>query len=233
MNKPRVWPFLLTLTFFSAPAQAWVPALDEPAARMVIDGVYGRRDAVATYLTVDLNVKAGQFVAGKEAVRVFDGGEGCLTDWLMAPLDFTRGSRPATVTVSGQADQLAYQAAEARDRFRNLSAAEALGPELATARLSAGQLRVDINVRGLPSERARGAYQVRLKGTDGKLIAPRRASYVNDFKEEAGSWSGTLVYYFEPLGAGLKATDRTELLLRTEADTACAYSVPLDLGSFL
>ncbi|MFC4638884.1 hypothetical protein [Deinococcus hohokamensis] len=224
-------PLLLTLSL-SAPAFAWVPALDEPAARAVIDSAYGRRDPVVTYQTVDLNVKDGQFVAGKEAVRAFDGGEACVADWLSAPLDFARGSRPATVTVSGQADQLAYQAADARDRFRNLNAAEALGAELSGARLPAGQLRVDVSVRGLPTEKARGAYLARLKGADGKLVAPVRASYVNDFKEDAGRWSGTLVYYFEPLKAGLGASDRVELLLRTEADTACAYSVTLDLGSF-
>lgn len=73
---------------------------------------------------------------------------------------------------------------------------------------------------------------MRLKGPDGKLIAPVRSTYVNDFKQDGGTWSGTLVYYFEPLKAGLGASDTVPLLLRTEADTDCAYQIPLDLGKF-
>ncbi|GGK38313.1 hypothetical protein GCM10008955_35230 [Deinococcus malanensis] len=216
----------------SAPALAWVPQLEQTTARNVINGAYARRDPVNTFLTVDLGVKEGQFASGKDAVRVFDGEAACVADWLAAPLDFSKGSRPVAVTVSGQADQLAYQATEARDRFRNLSVADALGAELSRARLPDGQLRVDVSVRGLPTEKARAAYLARLKGPEGKLIAPVRSSYVNDFKEDAGRWSGTLVYYFEPLKAGMGASDKVDLLLRTEADTNCAYSVILDLGSF-
>lgn len=224
---------LLPLTLLlSAPALAWVPQLEQTTARNVIDSAYARRDPVRTFLSVDLDVKEGQFVAGKDAVKVFDGEAACVTDWLAAPQNFSKSSRPVAVTVSGQADQLAYQATEARDRFRNLSVADALGGELSRARLPDGQLRVDVSVRGLPSEKARGAYLARLKGPEGKLIAPVRSSYVNDFKEEAGRWSGTLVYYFAPLKAGLGASDKVDLLLRTEADTSCAYSVTLDLGSF-
>lgn len=229
MHKPILLPLTLLL---SAPALAWVPQLEQTTARSVIDSAYARRDPVSTFLTVDLGVKEGQFVAGKDAVKVFDGEASCVADWLAAPQDFSRGSRPVAVTASGQADQLAYQATEARDRFRNLSVADALGAELSGARLPDGQLRVDISVRGLPTEKARSAYLARLKGPQGKLIAPVRSSYVNDFKEEAGRWSGTLVYYFEPLKAGLGASDRVDLLLRTEADTTCAYSVTLDLASF-
>ncbi|ACO45161.1 hypothetical protein DEDE109153_10480 [Deinococcus deserti] len=226
-------PILLTVTLLlSTSALAWVPQLEQTTARNVIDSAYGRRDPVNTFLTLDLGVREGQFVAGKEAVKVFDGEASCVADWLAAPQDFSKGSRPVAVTASGQADQLAFQATEARDRFRNLSVTDALGAELAGARLPDGQLRVDVSVRGLPTEKARGAYLARLKGLEGKLISPVRSSYVNDFKEEAGKWSGTLVFYFEPLKAGLGASDKIELLLRTEADTNCAYSVTLDLASF-
>ncbi|WP_245872756.1 hypothetical protein [Deinococcus planocerae] len=308
-------PTLLALTvLLSAPALAWVPKLEETVAKNVIDGAYGRRDPVPTFQTLDLSVQGGQFAAGQGAVRVFDGGDACLTGWLAAPTDYRGGSRPAAVTVSGQADQLYFQAVEARDNFRNLSVKDALdafnagflpnavgntsvtavatsqttqtgntttstttvtsaptGPARSPA-LPAGQLRVDVQVRGLPSEKARSAYLVRLRapavptagqgaspttpapsttgaavtppasaapaqpqGTPAqpRVIAPLRSSYVNDFKREAdGTWTGTLVYYFEPLKAGIGASDRVELLLRTEADTNCAYSVTLDLGSF-
>lgn len=269
-------PTLLALTvLLSAPALAWVPKLEETTAKNVIDSAYGRRDAVPTYQAIDLSVKDGKFAAGDGAVKAFDGGDKCVADWLANPTDFSRGSRPASIIVSGQADQLYFKAVEARDNFKNLSVQDALNalnagflPDAAnnygqmtivaktettqagntttstttvtttpaapaqTPALPAGQLRVDVQVRGLPSEKARDAYLVRLKAPDGKLVAPVRRSYVNDFKQEAGRWSGTLVYYFEPLKAGIGASDKVDLLLRTEADTNCAYSVGLDLGSF-
>lgn len=262
---------LLTLSvLLSAPALAWVPKLEETTAKNVIDGAYGRRDLAPTYLTVDLGVKDGQFVSGPESVKVFDGGAQCVTDWLAAPGDFSRGSRVASVTASGQADQLYFQATDARDSFKNLSAADALGADLSQARLADGELRVDLAVRGLPSEKARDAYLVRMRGADGKMVAPVRRSYVNDWKPIEGSippqnasatatttattttsgnttttnatttvtsapqtpLQGTLVYYFKPLEAGVGASDRVELLIRTEADTNCAYSVGLNLASF-
>lgn len=267
---------LLALTLLlSAPALAWVPKLEETTAKNVIDGAYGRRDPVPTFLTLDLNVKDGQFVSGQGAVKAFDGGEKCVADWLAAPNDFAAGSRPAAITVSGQADQLYFQAVDARDNFKVLDSKNALAafesgflpdaaneygalkvvaktettqagttttstttvtstpaPPKQTPAMPAGQLRVDLNVRGLPTEKARDAYLVRMKAPDGKLVAPVRRSFVNDFKQEAGTWSGTLVYYFEPLKAGIGASDKAELLIRTEADTNCAYSVTLDLGSF-
>ncbi|WP_233555107.1 hypothetical protein [Deinococcus sp. RM] len=259
---------LLTLcSLLAAPAYAWVPKLEDITAKNVIDGAYGRRDPVATYLTVDLTVKDGAFASGKDAVTAFDGGAACVADWLAAPDDFTKGSRPAQLTVSGQADQLYFQAQDARNNFQNLSVKAALAEDSASRRLPDGQLRVDIGVRGLPSEKARGAYLVRLKGPDGKLIAPVKSTYVNDWKpmqSSGGSTAkadttvttstngnttttnatttvatnasplleGTLVYYFEPLKAGLGASDTVPLLLRTEADTDCAYQIPLDLGKF-
>ncbi|SEI87025.1 hypothetical protein SAMN04488058_10295 [Deinococcus reticulitermitis] len=227
-------PLLLGLTLLlSAPALAWVPKLDEPTAKKVIDGVYGRGDLVMTYQTVDLSVKDGKFAAGEGAVTAFDGGPQCVADWLAAPGDTSQGSRLLNVTASGQADQLYFQAIDARDSFKNLRAADALGATYAGARLADGELRVDIQVSGLPTEKARDAYRTRMRGPDGKMIDPVRRSYVADFKQgENGKWTGTLVYYFKPLEAGLGASDRVELLVRTEADTSCAYSVGLNLGSF-
>lgn len=228
-------PAALALTvLFSAPALAWVPKLDEVTARNVIDGAYGRRDEVKTYRTTDLSVKDGKFAAGEGAIRAVDGGEKCVADWLAAPTDFKLGSRPVSVTLSGQADQLYFQARDARDNFRNLTPAEALAADASSKRMADGELRVDLGVQGLPSEKARDAYLLRLKGPDGKMIAPARRSYVNDFKaQEGGTFSGTLVFYFEPLKAGIGASDAVELLLRTEyGENSCAYAVPLNLGQF-
>jgi len=227
------FPALLTLTaVLSAPALAWVPKLEETTAKNVIDGAYGRRDPVPTFQTLDLTVKEGKFAVGEGVVKAFAGGDKCVADWVAAPDDFKAGSRPTGVTVSGQADQLYFQAMDARDNFQNLGAADALGADLAGKRLADGLLRVDVSARGLPTQKARDAYLVRLKGPDGKLIAPVRKSYVSDWKQEGATWSGTLVAYFEPLKAGIGASDKVELLLRTEADTTCAYSVTLNLGSF-
>ena len=225
---------LLTLTvLLSAPALAWVPKLEETTARNVIDGAYGRRDAPATFMTLDLNVKDGKFVAGDGLVKAFDGGDACVADWIARPTDYAKGSRINTITVSGQADQLYFQAQDARDNFKNLTVADALGAELAGKRIADGELRVDVNVRGLPSEKARDAYMVRLKGPDGKMIAPARKSFVSDFKQDAGTWTGTLVYYFKPLEVGIGASDKAEFLLRNEnGDSNCAYSVTFDLSKF-
>ncbi|MGM9322237.1 hypothetical protein [Deinococcus aquaticus] len=233
IRTPARLTLALTLAaLLAAPAHAWVPKLEDTTARNVIDGAYGRRDPVPTYLITSLKVKDGQFEAGPDAVTAFDGGAACVTDWLAAPQDYARGSRPVTLTASGQADQLFFAAQDARDNFRNLSVKDALSEEFTSKRLPDGQLRIDIAVQGLPSEKARAAYLVRLKGADGKLIAPVKSTYVNDFKQEGGTWSGTLVYYFEPLKAGLGASDTVNLLLRTEADTSCAYSIPVKLGDF-
>lgn len=256
---------LLGLLTLSAPALAWVPKLEDTTVKNVIDGAYARRDPVKTFLTVDLNVRDGAFVSGPEAVTAFDGGATCVSEWLATPQIAGKGSRPRTITLSGQADELAFQAQDARNKFQNLSVKDALGPELSKARLADGELRVDIAVSGLPTLQARGAYLVRLKGPDGALVAPVRSSYVNDWKPmgsgatqpadkpttpagtattpaattptataaaQGGPFEGTLVYYFQPLRAGIGASDKTDLLLRTEADTSCAYSVPLNLGTF-
>lgn len=269
-------PLLLTLTvLLSAPALAWVPKLEETTAKNVIDGAYGRRDAVTTFMTLDLSVRDGKFAAGDGLVKAFDGGDACVADWIAKPGDYDKGSLINTITVSGQADQLYFAAQDARDSFKNLTVADALkafgagylpgaannfgqtivaktevtqtgntttatttvttapAPAPQTPALADGELRVDVNVRGLPTEKARDAYMVRLKGPDGKMIAPARKSFVNDFKQDAGTWGGTLVYYFKPLEVGLGASDKAEFLLRNEnGDSNCAYSVTVDLGKF-
>jgi hypothetical protein len=235
----------LSALLLATPALAWIPKLEEVSARAVIDGAYGRRDPVQTYLAADLNVEGGKFRAA--TVRAFDGGDACLNSWLAAPGDPAQGSRPLSLTLSGQADGLSFQAVQARDSFKNLTVPEGLAAT--TGRLPDGQLRLDLVVSGLKDIKQRGAYLVRLRGPDGKLVAPARSSYVDDWKPVVpapaaggaaattpaatqGPLTGTLVYYFEPLKAGLNANDKVEVLIRTEADTACAYAVAFDLGSF-
>ena len=200
----------------SGPALAWVPKLEEQSAKTIIDSAYGRRAAAPTFLTVDLGVKDGKFNAPGGSVTVFDGPDTCLSDWLTPLSADSTGSRVASLTLSGQADQLLFQAQDARDNFKNLTVDEAL--KNTDGRLPDGQLRVDIAVRGLNDLQQRSAYLVRLKGPDGKLIAPTRFSYVNDWKAgEAGKQAGTLVYYFEPLKAGLNANDKIDLPAQNRA----------------
>ena len=213
-----------------APALAWIPKLDDSTAKSVIDAAYGRRDALPTYLTADLGVQDGKFRSG--TVKAFDGGDACVTDWLAAPTAYDKsGSRLGSLTLSGQADQLSFQAGAARDSFKNLTTADALKDS--ASRLPDGQIRLDLVVAGLADLKQRAAYLVRLKGPDGKLLAPVKSSYVNDWKADSGGrFGGTLVYYFEPTKAGINANDKIDILVRTEAESNCAYAVNFDLGQF-
>ena len=248
----------------SAPALAWIPKLDDSTAKNVIDAAYGRRDALPTYLTADLGVQDGKFRSG--TVKAFDGGDACVSDWLAAPTAYDKsGSRLGSLTLSGQADQLSFQAGAARDSFKNLTAADALKDS--ASRLPDGQIRLDLVVTGLADLKQRAAYLVRLKGPDGKLLAPVKSSYVNDWKpmnpanapvaatasttattttngntttatttvqavQPQGPFTGTLVYYFEPTKVGINANDKVDILVRTEAESGCAYAVNFDLGQF-
>lgn len=229
MNKTaKTMLALLPLALSSA--HAWVPKLEEQSAKTVIDSAYGRRAAAPTYLMLDLSVKDGKFAAPEGTVKAFDGGDQCLTDWLAKPTDYAQGSRPTSITLSGQADQLLFAAQDARDNFKNLTVADALAKT--DGRLPDGQLRVDIAVSGLSDLVQRDAYNVALKAPDGKRLKPTRKTFVNDWKDVGGKQVGTLVYYFEPLKAGLNANDKVDLLLRTEADSNCAYAFTLDLSTF-
>lgn len=184
MHKMFSKSLLFTLAIaLATPALAWVPKLEESTAQNVIDGVYGRRTPVPTYHTIDLKVKDGQFVAGKDAIKAQDGGPECVANWLSNPQDLSKGSRISSVTVSGQADQLYFQAVAARDSFKSLTVKDALGEKMTKQRsIGEGELRVDMNITGLPTKEMRRAYLVRLKTPNGKLIAPARISYVDNWK---------------------------------------------------
>ncbi|AZI42121.1 hypothetical protein EHF33_04650 [Deinococcus psychrotolerans] len=256
MRKTSLGLVLLT-ALTSGPALAWVPKLEDQSAKTVIDSAYGRRATVPTFYTLDLSVDGGKFKAPDGSVKVYDGGDTCLSSWLANPTDFAQGSRVGSLTLSGQADQLLFAAQDARDNFKNMTSASALssfgvgvlpdgtndyGAKLpapaatpapgSSPSLPDGQLRIDVSVRGLSDLQQRSAYQVRLKGPDGKLLAPTRFSFVNDWKAGAdGKQAGTLVYYFEPLKAGLNANAKVDLLIRNEQGS-CAYDFILDLSKF-
>jgi hypothetical protein len=228
--RSPVLGLVLLGSLLATSANAWVPKLEEQSAKTIIDSAYGRRAAAATYLTLDLSVEAGKFKAPEGSVKVIDGGDTCLSGWLSAPGDYATGSKISNLTLSGQADQLLFQAQDARDNFKNLTVKEALAPT--PGRLPDGQLRIDMVVRGLTDLQQRSAYLVRLKGPDGKLLPPTRFSFVNDWKPgDGGKQTGTLVYYFEPLKVGFNANSKLDLLVRNE-EGSCAYDFALDLSKF-
>jgi hypothetical protein len=263
---------LSALLLGASPALAWIPKLDENTAKNVVDAAYGRRDPLTTYVTADLSVQDGKFKS-EGAVTAFDGGETCISDWLAMPTAYEQsGSRLQSLTFSGQADQLAFAAAAARDSFKTLTPANALkafgagvlpdasndfgaraapaqavatastkeaattpapAPQASSPSVPDGQLRLDLVVAGLADQKQRSAYLVRLKGPDGKLVAPVKSSYVNDWKADStGRFTGTLVYYFAPQKANINANDKVDVLVRTEAESTCAYAVNFDLGKF-
>lgn len=219
---------LLTLAL-AGTALAWVPKLDEPTAKTVIDAAYDRLSTpLSTLLNLDLGVKDGKFAAG-DVVKAFDGGDTCVAAWLAKPQDYAQGSRPTSITLTGQADEVFLAAQTARDEFRNLTAADALKAPL---RIPEGQLRAEIQIAGLADAKQRNAYNVALR-VDGKIVRPVRSVYVDNWKQaEGGRWTGTMVYYFDALKAGVKPQGKLEMLLRTEADSNCAYAVTADLAKF-
>ncbi|MBB6098724.1 hypothetical protein HNR42_002159 [Deinobacterium chartae] len=229
MNLKKTATRLLLVSLLAGGhAFAWVPKLDQTSAKEVIDSAYNRRDPLPTLLTLDLTVENGAFKT-PGAVSVFDGDKtACLANWTNAPTDFaTYGSRPVAVTLTGQADDLFLQAQEARNAFKNLSVKDALAS--GEGRLPDGHLRVYVRMQGLQAERLRDAYNVAMRAADGKVTAPYRRAFVQDWKQEGGRWSGTMVYYFDALKAGIKPNGKLDLLLRTEADTDCAYQITADL----
>ncbi|WP_027481764.1 hypothetical protein [Deinococcus pimensis] len=240
---------VVLLASLSPGALAWVPKLDETAARAVVDSAYDRRDdPVRTLLSLDLTVTDGAFAADLaplegssdtttsgdpgRTVRAFEGGDACVSNWLASPDDFaTYGSRPVSVTLTGQADEAFLLAQQGRDEFRNVTARDVLAKR--DGALPDGHLRVYVAMRGLESEKQRDAYTVAIRAGQGQVARPYRRGFTNDWKQDAsGRWSGTMVYYFDALKAGAKPDGTLDVLLRTEADTDCAFSVTADLSKF-
>lgn len=235
---PKLSPLTALIPLLLAPAAlAWTPVLDAQTAQTAIHKAYRvpGTDPKPTFLSVNLAVEHGAFKT-PGAVTVFDGGEACLSDWLSNPAAFTRGSQVREITATGQADAVYFEAVRANKAFKTLTAEQALSEEARAARLPDGRLRIDVKVAGLPSEEHRATYNVRLQNAAGEMLSPAQASYINNWKQgEDGKWAGTLVYYFDlNTAAGTPAFDpngTVNLLLRNE-QLSCAYSVPLNLGSF-
>ncbi|PYE56524.1 hypothetical protein [Deinococcus yavapaiensis] len=221
---------LLSLALLSSTAFAWVPKLDDKTAKTVVDSAYDRLDdPVNTLLTVDLGVKDGKF-ASDGAVRALTGGESCVQNWLANPSDFAKfGSRPTTIVMTGQADDVFLAAQSARDEFRNFTSKDAL---TLPNRLADGQLRVYVTMSGLASQRQRDAYNVALRLPDGKIVRAARRAFTNDWKQTGDRWGGTMLYTFDALGAGVNPTGKLDLVIKTEADSDCAFVVTADLSKF-
>lgn len=221
----------LSLLALSASALAWAPKLDAQNVKPIIDSAYDRLpDPISTLLSVDLSVKDGKFPDGS-AVKAFR-GDMCLATWLTSPTDYARnGSRPVNLTLTGQADEVFVLAQQARDTFSNLSVENALKPR--DGMLPEGHLRAYLKITGLGSEKQRNAYDVVVRAADGKLTKAYRRAFVSDWqKDEAGRWTGSMVYYFDAAKAGVTATSKLDVLIRTEADSDCVYQITADLAKF-
>lgn len=232
MKKSLIFAASAVLALASG-AAAWRPTLDETTAQAVVDDAFGRSvgGRVLTYQTLDLSVTKGAFAAGKDVVSVWAGAPSCLKTWLSSPTDYPGGgSRPASVTVYGQADFAYWAAVAAHDHFEFMSARDAV--TLAQGSLPNGRLRAEVKLVGLKDQHLRDAYTVVILGKDGKPIRPEKSNFLDDWKQDGAGWSGSMAYTFDATSAGLDPSGPLALLFRTEAKQDCAYRVNLDLSSF-
>lgn len=215
-------------------ALAWLPKLDESAAKAIVDGVYRRGPDVPTSSNISLNVKSGAFEAGSNLVEVYGGDAKCLSDWQTKPSSYaTLGSRPTAIAVAGQSDFIKAAALEARDNFKTLTAAGAL--EIARSRLPDNHLRVFMKIEGLEKDTLRDAYQVGVLDNNNKIAAPYRINFLDDWAASTGAratWGGTMVYYFDFSKNPVDASGNLKFLLRTEADSDCAFKININLATF-
>ncbi len=215
-------------------AFAWLPKLDETAAKAIVDGVYRRGPDVPTSSSLSLEVKNGAFEADSNAVEVYGGDSKCLSDWLTKPKSYaTLGSRPTALAVAGQSDFVKAAALDARDNFKTLTAASAL--EIARSRLPDNHLRVFMKIEGLEKDTLRDAYQVGVLDSNNKITAPYRINFLDDWAASTGAratWSGTMVYYFDFSKNPVDSSGMLKFLMRTEADSDCAYKININLATF-
>jgi hypothetical protein len=235
MQQPRIIIGITGCLILSlaGSALAWLPKLDESAAKAIVDGVYRRGPDVPTSSNLSLEVKSGAFEAGN-VVEAYNGDTRCLSDWQTKPKSYTTlGSRPTALAVAGQSDFVKAAALEARDNFKTLTATAAL--ELARTRLPDNHLRVFMKIEGLEKDSLRDAYQVGVLDNNNKIVAPYRINFLDDWAASTGAratWSGTMVYYFDFSKNPVDASGSLKFLMRTEADSDCAYKININLGSF-
>lgn len=222
--------FSLASVVLGATALAWTPTLDAATAKRIIDSAYGRADEVATFQTLDLTVAEGKFKAG-DVVKAIDGGPQCVSNWLKAPTDFSKGSYPKTITLTGQADDVFLAATEARNQFKSPPKPEDL---IKAQTLPNGQLRVYLTMTGLKEEKLRNAYTVAIRNAKGEPTLPAKKILVTDWQKAANNlWEGSMLYQFDVSKAGVDPRGKLSILIRNESEDNCAYEVTADLSQFL
>ena len=218
---------------FTGSALAWLPKLDESAAKAIVDGVYRRGPDVQTSSNLSLEVKNSAFETAN-VVEVYSGDAKCVSDWLNKPKSYsTLGSRPTALAVAGQSDFIKAAAIEARDNFKTLTAAAAL--EIARNRLPDNRLRVFMKIEGLEKDTLRDAYQVGVLDSNNKIVAPYQINFLDDWTSNnatRATWSGTMVYYFDFSKNQIDTNGSLKFLMRTEADSDCAYKININLATF-
>jgi hypothetical protein len=225
--------FIMAIPLLASLALAWQPAPGLETAGQVVDAAYSRIPEIATSTTVDLGVKDGQFVAGS-SIKAFNSDGACLSNWFNYPQAFEQfGSRPVALSAAGQADVMSLEAQRTRNAFKNLSAQDALA--LAQKSLPSGHLRVYLEMQGLARADLRAAYTLGIAGPGNGFIFPYRSAFLDDWAPMASNpqrFGGTMVYYFDLTKAGLDPKGVVNMVLKTEANSDCAYSVAVDLGKF-
>lgn len=226
--------FIVAIPLLASLALAWQPAPSLEVASQVVDAAYSRIPAVVTSLTVDVGVKDGQFVAGANSVRAFNSDASCISNWLNNPQGFDQfGSRPTALSVAGQADVISLEAQRTRNAFKNLSPQEAL--TLAQKSLPSGHLRVYLEMQGLARVELRAAYTVGITGQGNSFIFPYRSAFLDDWAAMPGNaqrFGGTMVYYFDLSKAAIDPKGTLNMVVKTEANSDCAYSIAVDLSKF-
>jgi hypothetical protein len=212
-------------------AFAWTPAIDAITAKAIVDGVYRRGPDVATSMSLNLSVKAGAFAAGANTIEVYAGETTCLSDWLGKPTDYaTLGSRPTLLAAAGQSDYAKAAALSARDSFKTLTPAAAL--EQARKSLPDGHLRVFMRIEGLAKDSLRDAYQVGALDSSAQVVTPYKITFLDDWAQQGSTWAGTMVYYFDLSKGRATSNGLLPILIRTEAESDCAFKINVNLASF-
>lgn len=223
---------LISLPLLFGLALAWTPNPDLDLATRVVQSAYNRIATVPTALFVDLAVRDRRFADRVDVKLLRDNPAVCLENWLNAPTNYAQfGSRPTSITLAGQADLIKLEAQKARNAFRNIAPREAL--TAAQAILPPGHLRIFVEIAGLENVELRAAYTLGLVGaTPDQFILPYRSTFLDDWRNQGGRFSGTMVYYFDMAQTNINPRGPLTLALKTESDLDCAYTITLDLSRF-